>query len=223
MNLRKLIQRFSASLVLGAEAIGALIIHESHSLAVTAPIVIGVIFFTVWLLDSLLDSWVKRSKRIADLIGVKPGSKVKIHGYWYSAIRDHNKTLLGGSVFYIRAGIDDVKFDGVYKDLTDPKHEWTAWSGEGAPSGEDAIVYRYKGQESDEEDEGFGMYSFPRGDEPEQVRGSFYGKNLPAEERYRTAHGERVPKSDLTKEFLKQPEARKAALERYLQRQPATG
>ena len=94
MRTRKIIQRVSVGLVLGGEAIGAILIHESKSLAVTAPIVIVGIVATVWLLDTGLDTGVKHWNWAANLIGVRTGSKVKIHGYWNSAIRDRHGTAL---------------------------------------------------------------------------------------------------------------------------------
>jgi hypothetical protein len=219
--MRKIIQRVSVGLVLGAEAVGAIVIHESNSLAVTAPVVIAGITATVWLLDSGLDTGVKRWGWAANLIGVRPRSKVKIHGYWYSSIRDHGGTLLGGSLFFAHAGIDSVDFTGVYKDLTvtDDQDPWSWWAGEGAPYGSDAILFAYKGEEDQSEDEGYGTYAFPRGPQP-VVWGSFFGKKLPADERDREVHGERVPESQMTREFIKEPEVRKRALEEYLERQP---
>src|SRR4051794_9106663 len=106
MNARKIVQSVSAGIVLGAEAIGALVLHESHSLVAAAPIIIATIVFTVWLIDSALNLSVRKWNWAANLLGVRPGSKVRVHGYWFSAIRDHYGTLLGGSVFSIEAGID---------------------------------------------------------------------------------------------------------------------
>ncbi len=208
--------------MLGAEAVGAIVIHESNSLTVTAPVVIAAIMLTVWLLDSGLDNGVKKWNWAADLIGIKPRSKVKIHGYWYSAVRDHNKNLLGGSLFFVHAGIDTVDFSGVYKDLTvaEDDNAWAWWTGEGAPYGSDAILYAYEGEEDGSEDDGYGKYMFPRvAAAPQIVRGSFYGKNLPDGERDRVVYGERVPKQQLTHQFLEDPEARKAALGAFLARQ----
>jgi hypothetical protein len=223
VRTRKIIQRVSVGLVLGAEAVGAILIHESHSLAITAPVVIAVIMATVWLLDSGLDWGVKKWDWAANLIGVRPASKVRINGYWYSAIRDHDGALLGGSLFQVKAGIDSVDFIGLYKDLTvaEDDNPWTWWSGEGSPYGDDAILYEYKGEEDGSEDEGYGKYLFPRGASPEPVVwGSFYGKNLPENERDRVVRGERVPQREVTPDFLKDPEVKKHALERYLVRQP---
>lgn len=223
VRTRKIIQRASVGLVLGAEAVGAILIHESHSLVVTAPVVIVVIMTTVWLLDSGLDWGVDKWDWVANLIGVRPGSKVRIHGYWYSAIRDHDGTLLGGSLFRVQAGMDSVAFTGLYRDLTTAEGDspWTWWSGEGAPYGDDAILYAYKGEEDGSEDEGYGKYVFPRGGSPEPVVwGSFYGKNLPENERDRVVRGERVPQNDVTRDFLKGPEVKKLALESYLALQP---
>jgi hypothetical protein len=222
MNIRQIVQRFSAGLVLGGEAVGALVLHESHSLAVTAPIVIVVILLTVWLLEAGLDRAVKRWDWTANLLGVKPQSKVKIHGYWYSAIRDHHGKLLGGSVFRIQAGIDEIQLTGAYKDLTVTPNAWTWWSGVGSPFGKDDILYGYTGVEAGTDDEGFGRYSFPSGESPQIIRGSFYGKNLPKSERFRTADGERAPKSDVTPEFKEKAEVRQQGLERFLARQSGT-
>ncbi len=219
MRTRKIVQSVSAGIVLGGEAIGAIVLHESHSLAVAAPAVIVAIILTAWFLDSGLDWCVKRWGWAANIFGVKPGSKVKIHGYWYSAIRNREGRLLGGSVFFIHAGINDVELTGIYRDFTVEGDSWAWWSGEGTPFREDSILYGYGGEEDGGEDEGFGMYSFPRGS-PHVVRGSFYGRNLPKTERYRTAHGIRVPKADLTRSFRREETARKRGLERYLENQP---
>lgn len=219
--MRQIVQRLSAGLVIGAEAVGALVLHESHSLAVTALIVVVAILLTLWLLEVGLDRAVKHWNWTANLVGVKPPSKVKIHGYWYSAVRDQGGKLLGGSVFRIQAGIDEVRFTGAYKDLTVTPNEWTWWAGVGLPFGQDGILYGYTGVEAGKDDEGFGRYSFPSGDTPQITRGSFYGKNLPKNERYRTADGVRVPKAEVTREFIDKAEARQQALERYLERQPA--
>lgn len=219
MRTRKIVQSVSAGIVLGGEAIGALLLHESRSLAITAPTVIVAIVLTVWLLDSGLDLFVKKSSWAANWLGVKPASKVKVHGYWYSAIRDREGKLLGGSIFLIRAGLDAVDFAGNYQDRTVTPPQWTWWEGSGAPFGDEAILYGYRGVEDDKDDDGCGMYSFPSGS-PETVRGSFYGNSLPAAEGYRSANGERVPKFELTSEFTANVESRKQALVRYLDKQP---
>lgn len=199
---------------------GALVIHESHSLAATAAIVIVAIFVTVWLLDSGVDRCVRKWGWAANFFGVKPGSRVKVHGWWYSAIRDQKGKLLGGSVFMIRPGLELVELSGIYKDLTTSVDQWTWWSGEGTPYGSESIVYGYTGVEAGEDDYGYGMYSFPKGGPPQRIRGSFYGRNLPKAERYRTAHGERAPDDIVDREFRKNPDVRKKALERYLEQQP---
>jgi hypothetical protein len=222
MNIRKIVQVASAGIVLGGEAVGAVILHESgDKLEWAAPVIIVAITFTVWVIDFALDFSVRRFNLAASLLGVRPSSGIKIHGYWFSAIRDRGGNLLGGSVFLVQAGIENVELSGLYKDLTVNTDQWTWWSGEGAPFGYDAILYSYWGVEDGNDDEGYGKYSFPRGGLQHQIlRGSFYGKNLPDAERDRTAHGERVPKAAVTREFRKDPAIRREALEYYLNRQP---
>ena len=154
---------------------------------------------------------------------MRPESKVRIHGFWYSTIHDRNGQILGGSIFRIQAGVNKVDFTGDYRDLTLPasRTPWSWWSGEGEPYG-DGILYAYWGEEDGSDDRGYGQYSFPRGGAEEQiVRGSYYGLNLPKKERDRTVRGERVPKAHLTRAFRKDRQVRRKALEEYLERAQA--
>jgi hypothetical protein len=218
--------RLSASLVLGAEAIGAILIHEaSVSLYIVAPVVIAVIAVTTWLFDSGLKALIKRSDRVARLLGAKLGSGASVHGWWYSKIyrerRGMPRKLIGGSVLKITATIDGFELYG--DAYMCHAHEWTSWGGDGSADGDDSIVYVYRGTEANIHDDGFGLYSFFRGNPPKNVSGDFYGRHLP-KSRHRTVEGERCPSAVVTASFCNEdPRERRECLLRYLGLSPSGG
>jgi hypothetical protein len=201
-------------LVLSAEAVGALLIHEHHSFLTTALIVAAAIMVTVLLAGLGLDKCVEEWDWAANLFGARLRSKAKVHGYWYSTVRHKDGHLLGGSVFRIQAGIDGFVLKGDYMDLKTGKWNW--WSGKGSRFSEAALLYGYDGEEGVEPDVGFGMYTFADGNPPERVSGNFYGKNLPQGSKYRSVAGKRCPRMDVTRRFRDDLEVRKGCLEHYL-------
>jgi hypothetical protein len=218
VGVRQVIKRLSVGLVLSAEAVGALVLHESHSLLIAAVIVVAAILLTAWLLETGLDKGVKHFNSVAKLVGASLNSRGNVHGWWYTKVCDEDNLALGGSVLEIRAGIEDFDLEGHYLDLSaDPSgDQWTWWIGTGKPFAERAILFDYEGREKDNPDEGFGMYEFTRGATPQAFNGSFYGKQLPRESRYRTVTGTRVAKSDVTREFVRNSDKRKELLIEHL-------
>jgi hypothetical protein len=215
--MRWSLQRLSAGLVLGGEAFGGLVLHESHSLLLTAVIVVVAILITVWLLESGIDLVIRYWNWAANLFGTKLDNKGKIHGFWYSKVYNKDGVLLGGSVFRIQAGIDGFKLRGDYMDVK--MQSWSWWDGTGSPFTGAKILYGYKGEENNKSDEGFGMYEFAGDNPPDKITGSFYGKDLNGSEsrtvggEYRTISGGRCARAVVNRKFRKDPEVRKRWLE----------
>ncbi len=216
----ELSRRISAALVLSAEAVAAILIHESVSLYIVAPIAVVLIGATSWLLDSAVEVAIKRSDRVAMRLGAKLSSGATVHGWWYTKIyRDPDKDddpreLLGGSVIHITATVDGFELVGDSYMFAGP--EWTAWGGHGFPTGLDGIVYSYRGAEAAIADEGFGLDSFYVGDPQMKFTGDFYGRRL-LTSRHRSTEGERCPPGDFTPAFRRDPDERRRCLLRYLQ------
>jgi hypothetical protein len=213
MSTTNFVRRLSTAIVLGAEAVGALLIHDTQSLLVTAIFVIVAVGAVVWLLDTGLDKCVSHVDWVANWLGMRVGKKSRVHGWWYSMVIQE-KEVIGHSVFRIRAGTEGFELDGWFRKLSNEKWSW--WSGQGARfANNEALLYGYKGKEGELPDEGFGIYEFVEDAPPRRVAGNFYGKQLEEGSNYRAIDGERCPKRDVTRQFHKDVEERKRALERH--------
>lgn len=199
--------------MLGAEAVGAVLIHASHSTFVTAIFVIVAVVVIVWGMETGVDRFVSNYDWAASLLGTRVGKKLRVHGWWYSTV-SQSGSLIGHSVFCIRAGTEGFKMEGHFRKASDG--DWSWWNGSGARFGDsEALLYGYDGEEGLRPDNGFGIYEFVDGD-TQRVHGNFYGKELADGSNYRSVQGERCPKADVTRDFRRDPpDARKAALERH--------
>jgi hypothetical protein len=210
--MRLLFRRLSVPIVLGLEAAGAILIHDSVSSPIVTALVVVGIAATAWFLDTGIDAGVKRWDSWANGFGARLGSGAKIHGYWYTAVYDGtDRGLLGGSVVRIRATVDEFLFEGeAYIFSTGA---WTKWTGSGSPYDKRGIVYGYEGRENGRWDNGFGLYTFATGENPKTVNGNFYGRELPANN-YRFVYGERCDKP--TRQFRTDSEVRRSLFREFL-------
>lgn len=212
MSTTNFVRRLSTAIVLGAEAVGALLIHDTQSVLVTAIFVIVAVAAVVWIIDTGLDKFVARVDWAANWLGMTVGKKSRVHGWWYSRILN-DQQVVGHSVFRIRAGTEGFELTGLFRKVSDG--QWSWWSGKGARFADnEALLYGYNGEESQLPDEGFGVYEFFEDAPPRRVVGNFYGKQLEEGSNYRALEGERCPREDATRQFRKNAEERKRALER---------
>jgi len=212
--MRKASVLLPAGIAIIAQSLGGLFIDESEPVAVVVIIVAVSVVLMLWALESGLDKLTKRWEWAANHLGARLGDGSRVHGWWYTRIYSCEGRLLGGSVTRIRATRSGFEVEGCARMFDEPRCE--EWSGHGSPSGADGLLYDYRGDVGEmDEDEGHGLDHFHGGDPARNYRGVFYGKGLPHHP-LRITRGTRCPAEHLTKAFLRDPQTRVRQLDRHL-------